>query len=1138
MKRLITFVVFGIWVLCLFFGFVPFQKPVVVSATQTKEAIQVTLISYFDPQNIIQTTITSKQYGDSFAFASSLAEAPSGEVSYQFLYWIWNGKLEIRPIHHSFDLTKSNTLQAVFSPSNYHVVTFVDPNGEVLKIEYVTPGGNATALSSIPTKIGYTFSQYSTSLSNITQDTFVYLQYQESQPSSYTLSVKNGTGGGTNFTYNQVATITAPATQGELVFSHWTIDGKVVSYQNPYSFTILQNTAVEARYASSHLGNQLRIFVSDNLRYRESEFRHTYRGQLEVPSGFTVVEYGLLTHPFERSILTLDTEGVYRIPSRRRTTDTHEFLVSLDTPKAQSVRGYLIARDTQGALHTVYSESVYYIENGSFETGDLSGWTSYQLWKDESALSAFRQERIVSSANYGSTSSNPYDKVGQYLFGVYVHPYDNSNKDLNQERMGMLRSRSFMVAGSGMISFRLGGGRNPATAYVSVVDASTHQELARYANRHFANNTIASAQFGGSITNSEAFLFQYYADLSAHIGKEVYLLFVDAASHEWNVLAIDDVITYYPVSFSVSANQTALNILPVIPGAGSATNAIPNGTLSANLNQWENPQGVFQIGNGGAISSVGGNGAVGALRSSAFHINGANKILQFDFAGAIRYDKQVFVLVKEVGSNREVMRLVRRDDQSSRSPGGDFVSHWFDLSSLSTSKEYYLEVIDNRDGEWGVALIRNVSLIATPDEARRVAVNAFYGLRSVHSISGDHRTIQTQIESNPSEQAFWVTATPGESAATTFHINYHSQTAVTKMEYTLASDPYFKQSTTVSPASESFSTTRVESGGVWYGFTARTINNLSLTNLTPNQTYLYRIYSGSHVSSVYSFKTAPVVDSFQFLYFTDTQSIQASHASIIDSVLSRAQQDYPNIAFGLISGDLVERGSASMHWDYFFEARSLRFPLMAVPGNHDYYTDSESLQSALYFNKLFSNPKNGISERLNSSYYIQYSNTLFIHLDIARNEYTTEQIAWLQQVVNQYRLDFVIVSMHYSAYGTTHTTTAMQMRETWSPVFEALDIDLVLSGHDHVYARTPRLKGGVSTSNVNEGTVYLIGGSASHKLYNTVPSNQTTFAYYQNPTVSTASVISVSGEAILIQTINASGQILDSFTILKKNLTP
>ena len=358
------------------------------------------------------------------------------------------------------------------------------------------------------------------------------------------------------------------------------------------------------------------------------------------------------------------------------------------------------------AFSLTYQNSSYLLLNGGFETGDLFGWAPYALWKDEAVLTAFRNERVVDTLYYGSAGTNLYNKDGTYHFGLYIDPYDNANKDLNQERMGMLRSENFTLSGSGVISFKLGGGKNTATAYIAIHDASNNQELARFGNRHFGNTALSGTE------NAEGYMFQYYYDLSEHLGKELYFLIVDSASHEWSLLAFDSFITYYIEKPTYNADETAQDIKPTIYAAGAATNQIINGALTANLDNWENPNGVFKIDNGGAISSHGGNAALGALRSPAFTVNGANVYLTYEFAGAIQRDKQVFILIKEVGTNLEVLRLTRRADQASSSDSGDFKPHWYDLSGLDPLKEYYLEIIDNRDGEWGVALVRNINLVS------------------------------------------------------------------------------------------------------------------------------------------------------------------------------------------------------------------------------------------------------------------------------------------------------------------------------------------------------------------------------------------------------------------------------------------
>ena len=44
---------------------------------------------------------------------------------------------------------------------------------------------------------------------------------------------------------------------------------------------------------------------------------------------------------------------------------------------------------------------------------------------------------------------------------------------------------------------------------------------------------------------TEGKLIQYKADLTAYMGKSVYIRVVDYAENEWGCLAVDDFITYY-----------------------------------------------------------------------------------------------------------------------------------------------------------------------------------------------------------------------------------------------------------------------------------------------------------------------------------------------------------------------------------------------------------------------------------------------------------------------------------------------------------------------------------------------------------------------------------------------------------------
>ncbi len=302
------------------------------------------------------------------------------------------------------------------------------------------------------------------------------------------------------------------------------------------------------------------------------------------------------------------------------------------------------------------------------------------------------------------------------------------------------------------------------------------------------------------------------------------------------------------------------------------------------------------------------------MRSPAFTI-GVNRYLRFDFAGAIQYDKQVFVLVKEVGTNLEVLRLVRRADQATRADSGDFKTHWYDLGGLDPAKEYYLEVVDNRDGDWGVALIRNVALVASGYGLDyQVAVNAYYGLATVSRENGEHRSTAASLAALPSGTAHSVTMTPGAVAASQMTIRFQSSDTKLGVAYTLATDPYFQAATTVAADVESFSTAVTSSGGITYGFSARNVGTVHLTGLEPDTEYLSRLVEGSQVSATCSFRTGPAGSGFRFLFLTDPQATTYDQTLITAQLIQAAEAHY-DFDFGFLTGDLVEVGAAPLYWD-------------------------------------------------------------------------------------------------------------------------------------------------------------------------------------------------------------------------------
>lgn len=154
----------------------------------------------------------------------------------------------------------------------------------------------------------------------------------------------------------------------------------------------------------------------------------------------------------------------------------------------------------------------------------------------------------------------------------------------------------------------------------------------------------------------------------------------------------------------------AVNILPSIQGIDTASNAIVNGYFGSNADGWSiSGSGWGRVDNAMKSNAVNGDGGMGVLRSSAFNVS-TDKYVRFDWAGGLLNDKRIFVSVKEVTTNYEVLRFVRRADRSGEQ-STNYQNHMLNLSSLDVNKLYYLEFADNISGGWGVSFVDSIHIV-------------------------------------------------------------------------------------------------------------------------------------------------------------------------------------------------------------------------------------------------------------------------------------------------------------------------------------------------------------------------------------------------------------------------------------------
>lgn len=331
------------------------------ASTQQKEVnVSVNITSYFSKDNIQTVTIPEKTYGSNLSFENDLPNS-SG---YEFSFWLVNDNIrQDLPMDHQFVITYNTDITAIYKEIGKFTVLFVDVNGQVLDIQYVSPNGNAfdPDLPILPSKPGYKIAQnkWDKSYDNIIEDTVISLVYERDDSNVYTLTVESGgiidqNNNNGIYDFNAVATIQAnEAPQGK-VFSHWQVGDKIVSHQSIYRFTILKDTNIKAVYQDISIGDVPLITLSNALQLRENY--NTYLAQFYLPENYTLVEYGLLTSA-NVEVLNVNSLDIHRIKGLKYFEETNEFVMSIPTAEAISIRAYLITRDADDNLLTVYDSS-------------------------------------------------------------------------------------------------------------------------------------------------------------------------------------------------------------------------------------------------------------------------------------------------------------------------------------------------------------------------------------------------------------------------------------------------------------------------------------------------------------------------------------------------------------------------------------------------------------------------------------------------------------------------------------------------------------------------------------------------------------------------------------------------------------
>lgn len=342
----------------------------------------------------------------------------------------------------------------------------------------------------------------------------------------------------------------------------------------------------------------------------------------------------------------------------------------------------------------------------------------------------------------------------------------------------------------------------------------------------------------------------------------------------------------------------------------------------------------------------------------------------------------------------------------------------------------------------------------------------------------------------------------------------------------------------------------------------------TVTGLKHSTTYYYQLSNKGKNGHIYSFTTGGD-GAFSFALVGDPQIGAGNTVSDTEGWentlnTAAASELFSDISFLVSEGDQVNSDSNEAQYDGYLEHNVLfGLPVATAIGNHD----SGSNAYSQHFNIANESGEYG-KTAAGGDYYFVYNNTLFFFLN--SNAQSADDVnghkAFMEAAVEATKdknIVWKVAVFHHTLFTVAshahdgYIDNADGFKNLIIPVLEELDIDAVLTGHDHVYCRTYIMDGtnpvtefdgyeyGNGTDkaptavNNPDGILYITANSGSGSKTYGILNETFPFSAVQNQENSAnISKITVSNTAFTITTYQVSDMsVIDTFTIKKNSGT-
>jgi 3',5'-cyclic AMP phosphodiesterase CpdA len=161
---------------------------------------------------------------------------------------------------------------------------------------------------------------------------------------------------------------------------------------------------------------------------------------------------------------------------------------------------------------------------------------------------------------------------------------------------------------------------------------------------------------------------------------------------------------------------------------------------------------------------------------------------------------------------------------------------------------------------------------------------------------------------------------------------------------------------------------------------------------------------------------------------------------------------------------------------------------------------------------------------MNGQRYYTYvrGNVRFLALD--SNLMDRKQVEWVDATLRDAREEWKICYFHHPLYSNAaRHGSSVDLRVLLEPIFVKYNVNVVFSGHDHVYERIKPQK----------GIYYFVSGAAGQlRKGNMTSSDQTAASFDQDLSFM---AVEVAGTDMIFQAISRTGQIVDSGVIRRQS---